>query len=301
MKKKLIALLLVSAMTLSAGALFAACGNGQSAEPEHTTHYDVNADGVCDKCGEDMAGHEHIYSKKWSTDAEYHWHKATCAHDEETADKEAHTYDAFGICTVCKEYDKTPVAPVDGVYHFEAEHAELDDNEAAANSTMVVEVNKTEFTESGKTDGPTVSNVGYFGGGAEGQTITWKFNANAELKNVTLTLRLASAVGQWSDKKITEIDLGAEGAPALAVNGTAVSLEGKKLTGLDGLTQADMENGVAYHNFCEIEITVDLKAGENTIVLTSGSKGCNVDKIMIATSGTLEFSKTNNSQRPASH
>ena len=108
MKRKLTALILVSAMALSAGAFFAACDT----EPEHKTHYDVNADGKCDVCDVDMEGHKHIFSKKWTTDAENHWHAATCAHDDEVADKEAHTFNAYGICTVCKEYDQTPVAPV---------------------------------------------------------------------------------------------------------------------------------------------------------------------------------------------
>lgn len=62
-----------------------------------------------------------------------------------------------------------------------------------------------------------------------------------------------------------------------------------------------MQNGVAYHNFTEVEITINIVAGENTVVLTSGSKGCNVDKIMITTDAQLTFNKTNNSQRPGSH
>lgn len=300
MKRKLIALLMVSAMALSASAFLAACNN-EELEPEHTTHYDVDADGLCDKCKHEMEDHTHIFSKKWETDADYHWHKATCAHPNETAGKEAHDYDSLGLCTVCKEYDQTPVAPIDGVYHFDAEFAVLNDNEASSNSTMVIEKDKHEFTESGKEDGDLVTNVGYFGGGAQGQTITWKFTAAAEAKSVKLTLRLASSDGEWGDRLIRAIDLGAEGAPTLTVNDAAVSLEGKTLTGLDGLSQNDMQNGVAYHNFCEIEITIDIKAGENTVVLTSGSKGCNVDKIMIETDAQLSFTKTNNSARPASH
>ncbi len=300
MKKKLIALLLASAMALGTGVILAGC-NTTPAEPEHTTHYDVNADGKCDKCNEDMPDHTHIFSKKWDSDATHHWHKATCAHGDETSGKAEHEFDSMGICGICKVYDTEPVAPIDGVYHFEAEVAKLDDKEAPSNSTMVVELNKHEFTESDKEDGALVSNIGYFGGGAQGQTITWTFTANAEAKGVKLTLRLASAVGSWGDRKITEIDLGSEGAPTLTVNDAAVSLEGKTLTGLDGLTQNDMQNGVAYHNFCNVEITIDIKAGENNIVLTSGSKGCNVDKIMIETNAELVFARTNNSSRPASH
>ena len=95
--------------------------------------------------------------------------------------------------------------------------------------------------------------------------------------------------------------MGAEGAPSISVNDSAVSLEGKKLDGLDNLTQNDMQNGVAYHNFCDIVITINLVAGENTIVLTSGSNGVNVDKLMIETTIALEFSRTNNLSRPSSH
>ncbi len=294
MKKKLTALVLASAMALGAGAFLAGC---TQPEPEHTKHYDVDADGVCDVCSVDMEGHEHIYSKKWTYDNEYHWHKATCAHENEISGKEAHDYDSMGICKDCKMFDPTPVAPIGSVYHFEAEHAVLDDAQSTTEKIMVIEVNKNEFTASGETNGPLVSNVGYFGGSTTGQTITWKFNSDTALENVTLKLRMASAVGTWNDLKITAIDLGAEGAPALSVNGAAVSLAGKTLEGLNGLTLPDMQNGVAYHHFTEVEITINIVAGENTVVLTSGSKGCNVDKIMITTDAKLEFVRTNNSDR----
>ncbi len=294
MKKKLTALVLASAMALGAGAFLAGC---TQPEPEHTKHYDVDADGVCDVCSVDMEGHEHIYSKKWTYDNEYHWHKATCAHENEISGKEAHDYDSMGICKDCKMFDPTPVAPIGSVYHFEAEHAVLDDAQSTTEKIMVIEVNKNEFTASGETNGPLVSNVGYFGGSTTGQTITWKFNSDTALENVTLKLRMASAVGTWDDLKITAIDLGAEGAPALSVNGAAVSLAGKTLEGLNGLTLPDMQNGVAYHHFTEVEITINIVAGENTVVLTSGSKGCNVDKIMITTDAKLEFVRTNNSDR----
>ena len=64
MKKKLTALVLASAMALGAGAFLAGC---TQPEPEHTKHYDVDADGVCDVCSVDMEGHEHIYSKNGLT------------------------------------------------------------------------------------------------------------------------------------------------------------------------------------------------------------------------------------------
>lgn len=303
MKKRFLALLAASAMVLGAGAVMAGCNT--PAEPEHTTHYDVNADGKCDKCGEDMEGHSHIYSKKWSSDATYHWHAAVCAHDGEVSEKAEHEFDEGGLlCRVCKAINTAPVAPVEGVYHYEAEYAELDDKDVADNATMTIELNKHEWNNgSGNENGPLVSNVGYFGGSeaSAGQTITWRFNAAEAAENVKVTLRMASSVGTWDALKITEIDLGAEGAPSLSVNDSAVSLKGKKLDGLDNLTQNDMQNGVAYHNFCDIVIMINLVAGENTIVLTSGSKGVNVDKIMIETTIALEFSRTNNLSRPSSH
>lgn len=299
MKKKLTALVLASAMALGAGAFLAGCSQP---EPEHTKHYDVDADGVCDVCSVDMEGHEHIYSKKWIYDNEYHWHKAVCAHKDEISVKQPHSYNSMGVCKDCKMFAPAdiPVDPIDGVYHFEAECAILDDAQSPANATMVIEVNKHEFTETNKTDGPLVSNVGYFGGNYAGHTITWKFNSATAVKNVKLKLRLASAVGEWNDKKITAIELGKDGAPTLAVNGAAVSLTGT-LPGLNGLSQDDMQNGVAYHHFAEVEITINIVAGENTVVLTSGSKGCNVDKIMITTDAQLTFTRTNNLQRPGSH
>lgn len=299
MKKKLIAFLAASAMLLGTGVIMAGCNNTQT-EPEHTTHYDVNADGVCDKCGEDMAGHNHIYSKKWTYDADYHWHAATCAHENETSGKEAHDYNSLGICKVCNVYDTAPVAPVDGVYHFEAEVAELDDNGAGKAHVMVVEVDRHEWAGTGVKDGPLVTDIGYFGGQSDnqGQTITWKFTA-ASAGEVKLTIRLASAVGTWDDGQIFDIDLGEDGAPTLAVNGEAVSLEGKTIEGIakEDMTVQDMKDGMAYSCFREIELTVNLNAGENTVVLTSGAKGCNVDKIMIETDISLSFSRTNNSNR----
>lgn len=170
-------------------------------------------------------------------------------------------------------------------------------------SNSAAELNKHEWNGSGNENGPLVSNVGYFGGSeaSAGQTITWRFNAAEAAENVTITLRMASSVGEWKDKKITEIDLGAEGAPSLSVNDSAVSLKGQKLDGLDNLTDNDMQNGVAYHNFCTVVVTINLVAGENTIVLTSGSSGVNVDKLMIETTIALEFSRTNNLSRPSSH
>ena len=37
--------------------------------------------------------HAHTFSKEWSSDAEYHWHAATCEHTDLIKDKEAHKWD----------------------------------------------------------------------------------------------------------------------------------------------------------------------------------------------------------------
>ena len=44
--------------------------------------------------------HTHTFDTKWTYDNTYHWHAATCGHEEEVADKAEHT---FGEWTVTKE------------------------------------------------------------------------------------------------------------------------------------------------------------------------------------------------------
>ena len=41
--------------------------------------------------------HEHTFSEDWSHDNEYHWHAATCEHEEEVSDKELHTFNEWVI------------------------------------------------------------------------------------------------------------------------------------------------------------------------------------------------------------
>lgn len=45
--------------------------------------------------------HTHEFSKEWSSDATNHWHKATCEHTNEVADKAPHDWASNGKCKVC--------------------------------------------------------------------------------------------------------------------------------------------------------------------------------------------------------
>lgn len=59
---------------------------------------------VCDATKtETVSATGHTYSDKWSYDENYHWHAATCGHNEETKDKSEHTL-VDGICTVCDAF-----------------------------------------------------------------------------------------------------------------------------------------------------------------------------------------------------
>ena len=60
-----------------------------------------------------IALHEHSYATEWSSDAENHWHGATCKHEEEKSDLDAHTYTnaCDTTCDVC-EYTRTADAHV---------------------------------------------------------------------------------------------------------------------------------------------------------------------------------------------
>ena len=55
-----------------------------------------------------IALHNHKFAEEWCTDAENHWHTATCKHEEEKSDTAAHTYDnaCDTKCDVCG-YERT--------------------------------------------------------------------------------------------------------------------------------------------------------------------------------------------------
>ncbi len=60
--------------------------------------------------------HKHTFSEDWSSDAEFHWHAATCEHSDQISDKGAHADDDGNkLCDVCgyvlSTDDPTPPAP----------------------------------------------------------------------------------------------------------------------------------------------------------------------------------------------
>ena len=130
--KKILSILLCAVMLLS---LLAGCGGGEpepteatkhshtyasqwshnetshwyQATCEHATlqanlgdHVDEDLDGVCDICSYEDASCQHTYSDVWTSDAESHWHAATCNHIGKVAELAAHSdSDNDGACDVC--------------------------------------------------------------------------------------------------------------------------------------------------------------------------------------------------------
>ncbi len=69
-------------------------------------HVDQDMDGKCDDCGYEEAC-EHTFNEEiWKTDAENHWHPATCKHSGQKGSLAAHVDENNdGICEVCEYFD----------------------------------------------------------------------------------------------------------------------------------------------------------------------------------------------------
>lgn len=50
------------------------------------------------------SSHEHTFDTEWSSDGEYHWHKATCEHTNVVWGYAKHTVNSNGRCSVCGYY-----------------------------------------------------------------------------------------------------------------------------------------------------------------------------------------------------
>lgn len=171
-------------------------------------------------------------------------------------------------------------------YVFEAEKAEL-------SAACMVETGPEYTTELTDTE---ATQVGYFT--TAGETITFKINASKDC-SATLTLRASSACAQWVDPMVfEEVDMSKDECAKLTVNGTECKMEGV-LPGLEA--PMDWEAVSAYYkHYGTATAKIDLKSGENVIVLTSqgyAGGGINVDKITINAAAELTWTETDNSDR----
>ncbi len=60
----------------------------------------------------EMLGHTHTFSEAWTSDDIYHWHEATCGHDDEISGKAPHTF-VDGKCTICQKTDPSYTQPTE--------------------------------------------------------------------------------------------------------------------------------------------------------------------------------------------
>ena len=80
--------------------------------------------------------HEHTFSSDWSSDANYHWHAATCEHTDEVKDKASHKWDSGTItteathtadgemkytCTICGQTRKEVIPAQTDAHSFSTE------------------------------------------------------------------------------------------------------------------------------------------------------------------------------------
>ena len=127
-----------------------------------------------------------------------------------------------------------------------------------------------------------------------GQTITWTVVSASDCK-ATITLYAASAAMYMGESGmgLKEIDFGTTEAYKVTCNDTAASMTGK----LPGVVWADwngMKEPGAWWNIGTVSGTINLKKGENVIILQvvgavdgAMSAGLNVDKIVINSSAEL--------------
>lgn len=82
-------------------------GHWYAATCEHTdekanaaSHTDEQNDGVCDVCGYG-SDHKHEFAGEWSSDADNHWHAASCGHDVKDALDAHKDEDNDDLCDTC--------------------------------------------------------------------------------------------------------------------------------------------------------------------------------------------------------
>lgn len=76
------------------------CGHSISVADKNV-HLDENGDTTCDLCGY-TPEHFHTFEDSWTADANGHWHKATCGHDDVKKEETAHNgHETDGVCDTC--------------------------------------------------------------------------------------------------------------------------------------------------------------------------------------------------------
>ncbi|MDE6505200.1 MAG: prolyl oligopeptidase family serine peptidase [Clostridia bacterium] len=186
-----------------------------------------------------------------------------------------------------------------------SEHIQV--NEWYGFDTVAVET-KTKYTGT-EEKGEEVTSIGYFQG--ENAAITWTVNAEAACE-ATLTLWAASSVTKTEKQEITnewgtfpmDVVVGMEAVPftpesqpvTLLINGTQVTLSGT-VTGLDTISASSQADYSYYANYVgTVTATIQLKAGENTIVLKAPAENpkLNIDKIVVDCETKLSYVPVNN-------
>ncbi len=76
-----------------------ACGHDVTVA-DKGAHVDADTNGYCDVC-EFQTAHFHSFEESWSSDANGHFHKATCGHDVKDAEAAHNGYEADGVCDTC--------------------------------------------------------------------------------------------------------------------------------------------------------------------------------------------------------
>lgn len=72
--------------------------------------------GICTVCGYEQGTvpHTHTFAETWTSDADSHWHSATCEHTNEVSDKANHDF-VDGKCSVCgRTQSNSGYQPSDG-------------------------------------------------------------------------------------------------------------------------------------------------------------------------------------------
>lgn len=189
-----------------------------------------------------------------------------------------------------------------GEYTFEAEDAALGEG-----TEVRGESGATYNTETGVADGPEAKWVSYFGSADDGATaveesLIWEITAN---KACTATVTLVAATNpdfatmDWATFQFTQtttVEMTDNAVFYLTNNDKAVTwnADSSTLGGVELTNGGSFSDPWVYRVFTEVTGTVELEKGVNKFVLTSNGAGVNVDKLIIDSEASLEFTPADN-------